>query len=81
MKGNRVSRGSRIEFDYSGWGVDGAWKREGRSGLGMPCENGCDWPGECKERAREVAKEMRKSKQREKIAKMMTYSHHFCAVA
>ena len=81
MKSNRMSRGCTVEFDYDGWYADGAWKREGKSGLGMPCENGCDWPGECRERERKAAKETRKSKRQEKIVDMVTHSHHFCSVS
>lgn len=66
MKANRVSKWCTIEFDYGGWAADGAWNREGKLGLGMPCEKGCDWPGECREKAREAVKELRKSKRRGK---------------
>lgn len=79
-KTNRVSRGCAIKFDYNGWSADGTWKRGGNSGLGMPCGNGCDWPGECRERERRAAKEMRKSQRQEKIIDMVTCIHHFCLV-
>ncbi|KFY58858.1 hypothetical protein V496_05924 [Pseudogymnoascus sp. VKM F-4515 (FW-2607)] len=79
-KANRVSKGCAVTFDYNGWSVYGSWKREGKSGLGMPCENGFDWPGECRERERRAEKEMRKLKRQEKVVQMVTYSHHFCSV-
>lgn len=81
MKANRISRACAVKFDYEGWSAYGAWKRKGKSGIGMPCEKGCDWPGECKERKRITAEEVRKSKRLEKIAEMVTYRHHFCSVS
>jgi hypothetical protein len=81
MKANRISTTCAVKFDYEGWSAYGQWKREGKSGLGMPCENGCDWPGECRERKRIAAEEVRKSKRRETIVEMVTYSHHFCLIS
>lgn len=81
MKSNQMSRACAVEFDYAGWSAYGVWKRGGKLGLGMPCEDGCDWPGECRERERRAAKEMRKSKRLGRVAEMVTYSHRFCSVA
>lgn len=59
MKANMVTRRCAVKFDFDGWSKFGSWRRRGNAGLGLSCENGCDWPGECKERKRRAAARMK----------------------
>jgi hypothetical protein len=59
MRANSVSKGCAVKFDFDGWRKYGAWKRRDKTGLEVSCENGCDWPGECKERKRREAAKMK----------------------
>lgn len=51
MKAKRMSRTCTVKFDYEGWSAYGAWKKEGKSGLGMLVRKGVtDWGNAERER-------------------------------
>ncbi|KFX94017.1 hypothetical protein V490_04549 [Pseudogymnoascus sp. VKM F-3557] len=59
MRANMVTKGCAVKFDFDGWRKFGAWKRRRKTGMGASCENGCDWPGECRERKIRAAARMK----------------------